>query len=243
MKKIYLLITLLFLLFYLSACLPPTDKTTKYKEKDNEYKEYILEKLTEHEANYNRVTKAFTITSDDEIVSYRYEIIYCEDKIRVFNTFIKQVGELKTGNWIVYTYLDNCYYKRTYSSGEYTNLISEEKYIISKDEFLKMYEHKEYAKYNLDLASSKITKVVKESMQAGWYYETESIHYEICFNPKKEFHFEVLGNEIIFNNCSINMSEPIKGMVIIKGEIDSKDCSAVIIINQVNQDYWGINLD
>ena len=48
--------------------------------------------------------------------------------------------------------LDNCYYKRTYSSGEYTNLISEEKYIISKDEFLKMYEHKEYAKYNLDLA-------------------------------------------------------------------------------------------
>ena len=245
MKKIYLIITSMMLLLFLVACLPPTDKTTEYKEKNDEFKKYILEKLKENEENYNRVFKSFTVTSDEEIVYYRYEIIYCEDKIRVFNTFTKQVGELETGEWIVYTYDYNkssCS-KKVYNDNKYEELISEEKLSISLEEFLELYEHKEYANYNLDLSGTKITKIVKESMQAGWYYETESIHYEICFNPKKEFHFEVLGNEIIFNNCSINMSEPIKGSVIIKGEIDSKDCSAVIIINQVNQDYWGINLD
>ncbi|MCR5422726.1 MAG: hypothetical protein K6E74_03735, partial [Bacilli bacterium] len=65
MKKLYLIITLMLLLLFLVACLPPTDKTTEYKEKNDEFKKYILEKLKENEENYNRVFKGFTVTSDE----------------------------------------------------------------------------------------------------------------------------------------------------------------------------------
>ncbi len=135
MKKIYLIITSMMLLLFLVACLPPTDKTTEYKEKNDEFKKHILEKLSNNinEKKYARITRGFGISGNDELSIYKYEIAYNENTIEVYNSFIyKEQGEL-IEKYIVYTYVDTYYYERTYSDNKYTDLISEEKYNISKE--------------------------------------------------------------------------------------------------------------
>ena len=75
MKKIYLIITSMMLLLFLVACLPPTDKTTEYKEKNDEFKKHILEKLSNNinEKKYARITRGFGISGNDELSIYKYE--------------------------------------------------------------------------------------------------------------------------------------------------------------------------
>ena len=231
-KKIYLIITLLLLMFFLTACVPPTDKTTEYKEKNNEFKEYISAKLTENETNeYNRVYRAFTIFNGEETISCRYEIIYGENEINVYNSFFKTIENMEVGEWKVYTYKDNYCYSKIYSDIQLTKLISENVEGISLEKFLELYEHKEYAKYNLDLSDSKVTKIVRESVHDGWGYTVDSIKYNIQFKPNKEFYFEVLGNEMTFNNCTISFSNEDMRFAVIRGKSDGKECTASIIID------------
>ncbi len=232
-KKIYLIITSMMLLLFLVACLPPTDKTTEYKEKNDEFKKHILEKLSNNinEKKYARITRGFGISGNDELSIYKYEIAYNENTIEVYNSFIyKEQGEL-IEKYIVYTYVDTYYYERTYSDNKYTDLISEEKYNISKEEFLQMYEHKEYAIYNLDLTDAKITKIVREVMRDGWGYQVDNIKYNIVFNKNKEFTFDILGNEFLFSECEANFYEDNTVTMIMKGKTEGKDCTATIIID------------
>ena len=235
MKKIHLIIILILLLLSLTACLPPVDKTTEYKEKDNEFKEYILAKLLEIEtAEYNRVSKSFSISYGEETNTYRYEIVYGDNEINVYNSFYKTIDNIENGEWKVYTYKGNKCYNSIYSDRRHANLISEDVEEISLEKFLELYERKEYAKYNLDLTDAKVTKIVKESMQAGWYYEVKYIKYNIQFNPNKEFHFEVLGNEMIFNNCTISLFDGDIGYVRMYGKSGENDCTAAIFINMIH---------
>lgn len=241
MKKIHLIIILILLLLSLTSCLPPLDKTTEYEEKNGEFKEYILEKLNKNvnENEYSRIVRGFGISNDKELFTCRYEIIYSKDKIEVYHSFITKKGDIKSENYKAYIYMDECCYRRIYNDGSFTELVSEEKEKMTRLEFLELYEHKEYANYDINLTESKVKKIVREkTAEEGWGYEIDYVNYNIQFEPSKVFHFEVLDEEFTFSNCEINMYEDNETTIIFKGKRDDSNCTATLIFK-----YYDNNSD